>query len=66
MINRDLLLGRCTQCRARMRQAWARLRGDRQLGTRSIHEYLHGAARARYGHSRALAESRLRRLERGL
>jgi hypothetical protein len=65
-LNRDLVLGRWAQCRARAGQAWARICRDAQLGSRSSSEYLRASVRARYGLSRAHAEWRLRRLERGV
>jgi hypothetical protein len=64
--NRDILLGRWRQCAALARQRWARLRGDPVLDTRSSRDFACGAIQARYGHSRALIELRVRELERGL
>lgn len=65
-LDRDYVLGRWAQCRARVTQAWARVRRDAQLGARSSSEYLRASVRARYGHERARAAWRLRRLERGI
>ncbi|HET9835404.1 MAG TPA: hypothetical protein VFP88_03540 [Rhodanobacteraceae bacterium] len=64
-LNRDLILGRWAQCWARAGQVRARICRNAQLDARSAGEYLHASLRARYGHDRARAEWRLRRLERG-
>lgn len=66
LLNRDLLLGRWMQCRARARQLWARLRRDALRDARGANDYLRGTVQARYGRNLAVAEWRLRRFERGL
>jgi len=66
LLNRDVLLGRWRQCTALAWRAWAQLRGDPLLGTRSHREFAYGAVQARYGRSRALIELRVRELERGI
>ena len=63
-VNRDLVLGRALQCRAKVNQLWAHLRNDPMLESHLIAESLRGALQARYGHDRAQAEGRLRRIER--
>jgi hypothetical protein len=65
-LNRDLIMGRCAQCRARAGQMWARVCRNAQLDAHSAGEYLRASMRARYGQDRARAEWRLRRLERGI
>lgn len=64
LFNRDLVQGRTLQCRARAAQLWARLCCDPVREARLGAEYLRGSVQARYGRHRALAEWRLRRIER--
>lgn len=63
-LNRDLVQGRTLQCRARAAQLWARLCRDPVLEARLGAEYLRGSVQACYGRDRALAEWRLRQIER--
>src|SRR5690348_8963989 len=63
-VNRDLVQGRALQCRAKVNRVWAHLRNDPMLESHLIAESMRGALQARYGHDRAQAEWRLRRIER--
>lgn len=65
-INRDIVVGRWKQWTAHLQQTWASWQTDAWRASQYQYDYTHAQVRERYGRSRALAEIRVRKIERGL